>query len=787
MPCATRVACLSSAYAVRLDSDGVRAFFALVPPDHPLLKDAPATIKSPFGLLIAASDEAGFAPQDVQSLCRSAVSSKTNQFTEHTGSLGDCAQYSMRSSTGEKGIGFKSLFGHVSSPHIFSRHFRFRFKPKSADNPLHVVTPYWVDDALSASWARTIVSTISGGALSPDDAHGTILALPLANAQVYDIVSASLRESIETDTMIIFLRKVRSINTHILFTDGEPWHASYEIQDLSPLSSLGELDAALPLAYPSPEPRLHHFGAKLIELVGSDSESEEPRSSRWLLADYHYGVPEDVLKAERAQQSDRHVPSSQAAPIDIAFPLDPETQCALRQTGRIYAYLPTGMGNTNWPALVNAGFSLVTSRESLDPNKPRNAFLLKTALIHAYSIAIRALADALIASPHEYLDDIEMETRLELMLGAFPLAGSQAFLNSRLDALAETLLKLAWVPRDVSSPLLLLSDVMIAPSEVCDLLCDEKDVVDTVFAHSEMLGALEETEEFIPQLIMNQVRVWGVSDWVTVLSAHDWIALPRHTDEWRVSLIEAVRDAALFDDEVGRQVLSTGCRWLPTMFGGVRSYEAVVHLLCNDQDRAFDEEGLILAPIRHVVDAAFWDLLDTEDESDDMSAAAWLEQAGFAKRFDRIPYLVDALNMKSLPCSHDKIFKLVNDALHIACCDERGGADLKPLLANGTERKLYLNRSCQPIKVVGTSVVRRPVNVCSIYEDLFDWPTRKYSVVSTGTAHFEQFVLHSDYLDVSDRKWRQHRQADMSALANYLFGRVSRMTASRRCLRKPSQ
>ena len=737
-----------------------------------MLADAPETIKSPFGVLIAASDEAGFAARDVESLCRSAVSSKTNQFTEHTGTLGDRAQYSMRSSTGEKGIGFKSMFGHVSSPHIFSRHFRFRFKPKSAENPLHVVTPYWVDDPTAAAWARDAVSSISGGALSPDDGHGTILVLPLATAQVYDVVSASLRESIETDTMIIFLRKVRSINTHILVANGDPWHASYEIQDLTPLSLLGELDAALPLAYPSPAPLLHHFGAKLIELIGCDSQSEARRSSHWLLAEYHYGIPKDVLDAERDQQSDREVPASQGTPIGIALPLNTATQRALRTTGRIYTYLPTGMGNTNWPALVNAGFSLVTSRESLDPNKPRNAFLLQTALIHAYSIAFRALADALIASPHEDLADIAMETRLELVLGAFPMAGSHAFLNSRLDALAEMLVKLAWVPCDASSNLRLLSDVMIAPKKVCDLFRGENEVVAKSFAHSDMLSAHQAKRQILPQLVLKQLREWGVSDWVSVLSKSEWIALPRHTDEWRVRLIQAVRDAALLNVEVGRQVLAKDCRWLPTTCGGVRSYAAVVHLLCNDQDRAFDKEGLILAPVRHVVDAKFWKLLEAAEGINAGSVAAWLQRAGFAKRFDRVSYLKDVLQRNPLPCSGTVLIKLVNDALHTVCCDESGGVDLKPILNKGVERKLYLNRGCEPVVVSGTYAVMRPVNVCSTYQDLFDWPAPKYGKASAASAHFKKFVLHSDYLDVSENGWRKHRQTDMLALANYLFGTI---------------
>ncbi|KEF61001.1 uncharacterized protein A1O9_02565 [Exophiala aquamarina CBS 119918] len=79
--------------------------------------------------LIIESNERGFSLKDVESICDTGKSSK----------IGDS------NTTGEKGLGFKSVFGIADYVHIQSGLWSFRFEHKRGEDGVGMITPMWTN------------------------------------------------------------------------------------------------------------------------------------------------------------------------------------------------------------------------------------------------------------------------------------------------------------------------------------------------------------------------------------------------------------------------------------------------------------------------------------------------------------------------------------------------------------------------------------------------------------------------------------------------------------------
>jgi hypothetical protein len=79
--------------------------------------------------LIIESNEQGFSLQDVESICDTGKSSKVGN----------------SDTTGEKGLGFKSVFGIANYVHIQSGLWSFRFEHKRGEDGVGMITPIWTD------------------------------------------------------------------------------------------------------------------------------------------------------------------------------------------------------------------------------------------------------------------------------------------------------------------------------------------------------------------------------------------------------------------------------------------------------------------------------------------------------------------------------------------------------------------------------------------------------------------------------------------------------------------
>ncbi|KAK4122103.1 hypothetical protein N657DRAFT_491173 [Parathielavia appendiculata] len=84
--------------------------------------------------LLVAQNELGFKKKHAKAICSMAESSKANS----RGRKGNGRRHS-----GEKGLGFKSVFALASTVWIRSGYYSFRF---NRDEPLGRVRPTWIDD-----------------------------------------------------------------------------------------------------------------------------------------------------------------------------------------------------------------------------------------------------------------------------------------------------------------------------------------------------------------------------------------------------------------------------------------------------------------------------------------------------------------------------------------------------------------------------------------------------------------------------------------------------------------
>lgn len=126
--------------------------------------------------LVIVNNEIGFSAKNVYALCLTGSSTKKGN----------------KYKTGEKGIGFKSVFTVSDSPEIHSNGYHFKFDRTVKDKPLGFVIPYWVDDIRDAVEGQTVI------------------VLPAPKNEEFD---GSKLHSLDP-YLLLFLRKLRKIEVH---------------------------------------------------------------------------------------------------------------------------------------------------------------------------------------------------------------------------------------------------------------------------------------------------------------------------------------------------------------------------------------------------------------------------------------------------------------------------------------------------------------------------------------------------------------------------------------------
>jgi hypothetical protein len=145
--------------------------------------------------LVVVNNENGFSAKDVDSLC----------------SLGDSTKAGDKTKTGEKGIGFKSVFSVSDAPEIHSNGFHFRFDRTKGSNLLGFIVPAWIE-------------------VGPDAVDGqTAIVLPARPNSRFDLDRLHGLDP----NLLLFLRQLRQIEVNELGT-----FKSFERVDRDDLSVL---------------------------------------------------------------------------------------------------------------------------------------------------------------------------------------------------------------------------------------------------------------------------------------------------------------------------------------------------------------------------------------------------------------------------------------------------------------------------------------------------------------------------------------------------------------------
>ena len=234
--------------------------------------------------LVIVNNEIGFSAKNVYALCLTGSSTKKGN----------------KNKTGEKGIGFKSVFTVSDAPEIHSNGYHFKFDRTVKDKPLGFVIPYWVDDTRDAVDSQTVI------------------VLPAPKDEKFD---GSKLHSLDP-YLLLFLRKLRIIEVHE--------------KDL--VNSFFRSDKA---------------GISELTL------SKNKRSGEVTLEKKHYLRISCIVQMDSVQEEKR--PGIDKTEIVLAFPISElfEAQPDIKRS-KIYAFLPIRQAGFRFS--IQADFLLNASR-----------------------------------------------------------------------------------------------------------------------------------------------------------------------------------------------------------------------------------------------------------------------------------------------------------------------------------------------------------------------------------------------------------------------------------------
>jgi hypothetical protein len=149
------------------------------------------------GFLRIDCNELGFSPENIDAICRIGNSTKAGQSAKDT--------------TGEKGIGFKSVFAAADVVWVSSNDYSFKFEKNT---PLGMIAPKW--DRLPHN-------------IQPR-AGFTTFYLHLATA--FDIAGLITYLRTLDERLLMFLRRLKNIELNVLEDGGSRWTRTLQREDI---------------------------------------------------------------------------------------------------------------------------------------------------------------------------------------------------------------------------------------------------------------------------------------------------------------------------------------------------------------------------------------------------------------------------------------------------------------------------------------------------------------------------------------------------------------------------
>ncbi|KAF5827365.1 hypothetical protein DUNSADRAFT_787 [Dunaliella salina] len=255
--------------------------------------------------ILVKNNELGFSAENVRKIC----------------TIGDSSKKNKQGYTGEKGIGFKSVFKVTDKPAVHSNHFHFAFD-LTADKMLGYIVP---------SPVRPL----------PLDMHNpkevtTCIELPLKEEfQGRRPESRELRDKFNNlcPVLLLFLRNLRRININNVA--GQSFHTILADQDS---------------VYPN---CLRLRSMRMSYAKGAEQADVVDTSSKWIHVD-------KVLQPRNPRQGEK----IERTCVSVAYPLPKGTDDhELPQRQPVYAYLPVRSYGLKF--VVNANWEVPPSREAV--------------------------------------------------------------------------------------------------------------------------------------------------------------------------------------------------------------------------------------------------------------------------------------------------------------------------------------------------------------------------------------------------------------------------------------
>ncbi|GJN66027.1 hypothetical protein PLICBS_000043 [Purpureocillium lilacinum] len=247
-------------------------------------------------------------------------------------SIGNSSKVSNHGYTGEKGIGFKSVFKVAWKAHIQSGDFSFSFTHQPGDSGMGMISPEWEGFSKEPSRQQTRITLYL-----IDDDQATIR---------YESIARQLREL--ESTMLLFLRRLKRIDVRIYNGD------DVEVSATALAVSMDE--------------KVHK--ASLQRIHTQDGTSETTRTYCHVTKHLATGLAKSDNRTYTEGQDSR---SYSTADVILAFPIS-EDSTPIVEAQQVFAFLPIRRLGFNF--LIQTDFVTMANREDIVSSSSRNLALL---------------------------------------------------------------------------------------------------------------------------------------------------------------------------------------------------------------------------------------------------------------------------------------------------------------------------------------------------------------------------------------------------------------------------
>ncbi len=271
------------------------------------------------GSLIISHNGHPFSEEDIKSLTSAGSSTKKNDATK----------------TGYKGIGFKSVFGKSERVTIFSDGYQFRFDKKEFDKILPwQIIPIWTELKDLPLEIQETVSQLS---------YSVSTIIEIENAES---LQKDLTDLLSNGQILLFLRKVSKVSV------SKNKKLIYSIEK----KTISEEDIFNEVTLFKNKSKISSWITKTFDDISVPEETKE-----------------ELKKDEKTPKKLRDAVFTE---LSFAAKIEGNKLRALKDgSSLIFTYLPTKVGDFNFPFLVNGSFLTNAAREGIHEDKVWNQWL----------------------------------------------------------------------------------------------------------------------------------------------------------------------------------------------------------------------------------------------------------------------------------------------------------------------------------------------------------------------------------------------------------------------------